>query len=351
MRKFSEDMIEQPYVLQQVASYYSIEEGRELLRSSKTLADRYAGRVVFTGMGSSYAASRLAGNYLWSLGIPAIYVEASELLHYGMKTILDQSLLVLISQSGESVEVKEILQQLAPSVEVIGITNDPASTLARRSSLVFPLFAGEESTTSSKTYTATLAVTLLLCGSIAGLSPDLTTASIQVASNKFSELDTNLASIDWGQVTEWVQAANAVYLIGRGPAVASALQGALTFKELVKVPAECMEAAQFRHGPLETVTDETLIFVFASQGLTSELAHSFVEELVKCGAKVIVIEEGNARIAHDAGYVRSPGGQVKLDEYFSTLVDIYPVQMAANSLAERLGISGFKWITKVTHKE
>ncbi|MFC4776897.1 SIS domain-containing protein [Paenibacillus sp. GCM10023252] len=354
MRSFHQDLLEQPEVLKMIAAYYGSDEGRSLLQACAGIA-KESKRIIFTGMGSSYAASRLAGSYLATLGVAVSYQEASELLHYGMNTLGDESLLVLISQSGESIEIRQILQQLPPSVCVISITNDSSSTLSRGSKLVLPLFAGEESTTSSKTYTATLAVTLLLCGSIAGLDPRNGTAFVAAASRRLRELESELQHAPWSQIAEWLQEANAVYLIGRGPGVTTAFQGALTFKELVKFPAEYMEAAQFRHGPLETVNERTVVFVFASPGRTSELLYAFAEELRQCGAKVIVIEQGGIRLEGNASYVQQPTPSMAepvLDECFATLVDIYPVQLAASGLAERLGISGqFRWITKVTKKE
>lgn len=355
MRTFREDMAEQSDVLNAIASYYEGPEGAQLLQAVEVIGKSHTGRILFAGMGSSYAASRLAAQYLWSKGIPAMYVEASELLHYGRETLLQQSLLVLISQSGESVEVVQLLRQLPPSVEVIGITNQLASSLAQGSSIVFPLLAGEESTTSSKTYTATIAVALLLCGSLAGLSAEPALLSIRTASRRLGGMDMEKLSIkgNLDRMLEGLQSADAIYLIGRGAAVTTAFQGALTFKELVKVQAESMEAAQFRHGPLETVNDQTLVIAFASQGATSGLMHAFVDELVQCGAQVIVIEEGVARIANEERDLQATDATTgELDEFFAALVDIYPVQMLANGLAERTGVGGqFKWITKVTMKQ
>ncbi|MFD2612315.1 SIS domain-containing protein [Paenibacillus gansuensis] len=352
MRQFIDDMQEQPNILQKIADYYEFEESLLFRDADQWSAGKYQ-RIVFAGMGSSYAASRLAGNYLWSMGIPAFYMEASELLHYGMHTIPSEALLVLISQSGESIEVKEILRELPPATDLIGITNDPASTLGKSAKWVLPLLAGEESTTSSKTYTATLAVTLLLCNVIAKRSLVQPIHAIRTAASAFESVSGHLNSLPWDEITNWLIEANAIYLIGRGPAVSTAFQGALTFKELVKVPAESMEAAQFRHGPLETVNENTVVFVFASPAPTRKLALSFVTELVACGAKVIVIEQGMAVTAHNKGRSEASDATIdEVDEYFAALLDIYPVQRAANDLAERLGISGeFKWISKVTQKQ
>ncbi|AFC28955.1 glucosamine-fructose-6-phosphate aminotransferase [Paenibacillus mucilaginosus 3016] len=352
MRNFIDDVKDQPEALGRLAEYYATREGGELLARVTELSGRKYDRILFTGMGSSYAASRLAATYLWSRGIPAIHVEASELLHYGAGTLLTNALLFFISQSGESVEIRQLLDILPADAVVIGITNVKTSTLAVKSALVLPLLAGEESTTSSKTYTSTLAVTLLACQALAKQPAADGIAAIQAAGERLFTLESHAAALDWNRITEWLRTADSIYLIGRGPAVSTAIQGALTFKELVKVQAESMEAATFRHGPLETVNEQTLIFAVASPGKTSALVDSFTMELTRCGAKVITIHEGIARIAKDEYAEAQEEHTAALDEYFAALVDIYPIQLAANLLAERLERNGgFQWITKVTTKE
>ncbi len=375
MRTFMEDMNEQPAVLNRIADYYDTAEGAALLKKCRPSAEPMKpSAIIFSGMGSSYAASKLACAYLWSHGMPAMAVEASDLLHYGQKLITAGTMLVLISQSGESAEIVQLLQllqQLPEGPRVIGITNETGSTLGAAADVTLPLLAGEESTTSSKTYIASLAVTLLVCGAMIDAPLSKSLASIMEESRKLTELPGALKAMNWNEIAGWLQKSSAIYLIGRGPAVASTLQGALTFKELVKVQAEPMEAAQFRHGPLETVDERTLLIVFASEGATRHLMHAFVPELIDCGARVILIENGGMRVAgktepgQGSGPEKEPseshvgavvgkalGASSGQDEFFSVLADIYPVQLMAHVLAERLGTSGaFKWITKVTRKE
>ena len=89
-------------------------------------------RVVFTGMGGSFAAAHTCALRLVEHGISAFVVEASELLYYQQALIDTETLLVLISQSGYSVEIVRLLDQIASTIPVIGITNDPDSAWARQ---------------------------------------------------------------------------------------------------------------------------------------------------------------------------------------------------------------------------
>lgn len=351
-RTFLQDMLEQPNALEQVASFYSSKTGENLFKLVSQLGAGKYKNIIFSGMGSSLAVSRFAATYLWSVGKQAWYVEASELLHYGLDALIEDTLFVLISQSGESVEIRQILDILPKETNVIGITNNMESTLAQKSSIVLPILTGEESTTSSKTYTASLAVVFLVAQILAGLHISDVLSCIKNASKSLLKLIDNVSNEVVEKATEKLKKAKAIHLIGRGPGVSTAIQGALTIKELVKIQAECMEAAQFRHGPLETVDQDTVVVVVASPGRTDSLLLSFASELQSIGATVFVIREGilyeNFTSLAEEAVTKAQG----CNEFSSALVDIYPIQAIANMLAEQLGRTGeFKWITKVTIKE
>lgn len=346
-RTFLQDMLEQPDKLKQLVSFYKSNNGGDMLELLSHLGENK--NLVFSGMGSSLAASRFAATYLWSVGKQAMYVESSELLHYGMSILNEDSLLVLISQSGESVEIKEILEVLPGEITVIGITSDMGSTLAQKSTVALPLQCGEESTTSSKTYTASIAVVFLVAQVLAGLDRTDVFSSITNASQTL--LEHTKEAVNQNAANKLLKA-KSIHFIGRGPGVSTAIQGALTFKELVKMQVECMEAAQFRHGPLETVGPDTVVIVFASAGRTESLLLSFATKLQECGAVVFIVKEGRL-YEHDSSRAETITAKVGAsNEFASALVDIFPIQVIANSLAEQLGTTGeFKWITKVTVKQ
>ena len=99
-------------------------------------------------------ASTILNNY----GIPAQAINAGELIHYQLPVIESGTLLICISQSGESFEIVRIMESIPKGVTCIRICNEPDSTLARLSHLVLLSKAGKEYMTSTKTYTATALV-------------------------------------------------------------------------------------------------------------------------------------------------------------------------------------------------
>src|SRR3954452_17270959 len=93
-------------------------------------ADRFA-RVVLTGMGSSYFGLHPLSIELGARGWTPLMVETSELIHYYPQLLAPSTLVIAVSQSGESVEMVRMLEQNAGKATVIGVTNHADSALAR----------------------------------------------------------------------------------------------------------------------------------------------------------------------------------------------------------------------------
>ena len=112
MNKFLEEIQEQPEALKQTFCYYRSEEGKKSLKTVCALwkSGEYD-RIVFTGMGSSYFISQAAATMISSASIPASAINAGELLHFQSPSLTERTLLIAVSQSGESYEVIELLKK------------------------------------------------------------------------------------------------------------------------------------------------------------------------------------------------------------------------------------------------
>ncbi|NLB74072.1 MAG: SIS domain-containing protein [Firmicutes bacterium] len=348
MGVFLEDVREQPVVLGRINDFYSEASGQSLLQDAIKLGQDRSVPIILTGMGSSLFASRAAATYLWSLGRQAWFLETSELLHYGLEMLANDCLLILVSQSGETVEIKELLSSLSGPVRTIGVTNEINSTLAKSTDVCLPILAGDEGTTSSKTYTATLAVLLMLGNRLGEGDFALAQDNIDRARKRLLDLSEVIPKAILEKTAARFLQTKTTALVGRGPGVATALQGALTIKELVKIPAEGMEAAQFRHGPLEIAGSDLAAIVVITPGKTENLLISLARDLSTCGAQVVTVRRGEISLPQESGHIDGHDNE----PYFSGLTDIYPIQLIAGTFAEKLGHDGtFKWITKVTSKE
>src|SRR5579871_5719371 len=137
---FLDELGQQPAALRRLARYYR-GEGRALLLNWARRA-RKAGRVVFSGMGTSEYVPGLLTQALGSKGIGMVILEAGEWDHYFTPL---KGLTVLISQSGESAETRNLAKNKSLRGRTIAVTNNPQSSLARASQTVLPLLAGAES--------------------------------------------------------------------------------------------------------------------------------------------------------------------------------------------------------------
>lgn len=337
------DILEQPRVLHSIAESY---KNSKIWRSltEKLLEGRYQ-QVVLTGMGSSHYALFPTWLYLNRQGIPSIHIEASELVHYALEMLTERTLLVIVSQSGESAEVRRLIEAVKGKLTTVSVTNERNNFLASHSSIPFCTDAGSEVPVATKTYTGCLAILHLLARSLTGsLKPQDYVGLINVA-DQMATLLKNWPS--WLEpAVEQLQSASFLSLLGRGPAVSSAMTGALMLKEAARLNAVGLSGGQFRHGPMEAVSPEAGVILFA-QGRTWELSQSLATDIASHGGHVVLVgqEMTNPAVVN----LSLP----KVDEFLSPILEILAVQLLANQFAEKAGIipGQFRWSGKVIRTE
>ena len=175
-------------------------------------------RILLTGMGASYYGLYPAWLHLAAAGLPAIWVDAAELVHHAPALVTERTLLWIASQSGRSAEIVSLLRQSEahPPAGLLAMTNDLSSPLAQAARrqdgvgfrALLPLHAEPESTPSTRTYLHTLAIGQLAALSLAQaeLAPHL--AALQIYRRWHGGLSAGLArSIcsDWER--RWTRSA------------------------------------------------------------------------------------------------------------------------------------------------
>ena len=148
---YLQDILGQPQALQDTLR--GLDTSKPLNRLVTRLRRGSYQRIVLTGMGGSFHALYPATLELVDHGFNAIRVETSELVHYQNRFLDSRSLIIVVSQSGESAEVVRLLQRNR-SADLIAVTNSPDNTLARCADSVVRTLAGEEFSVSCKTYVA-----------------------------------------------------------------------------------------------------------------------------------------------------------------------------------------------------
>lgn len=327
------DIESQPASLRQVSAH-QFGAGASDLQTAAALLNK-ARRVIFTGMGSSFFAALPAVSQLAAYGVVAEAIETAELLHFGLNTVDAGTAVVLVSRSGETVEAMRVLPHLlGRGAKVISVTNVPGSELARESTQSIQLNSLPDRMVAVQSYSASLAVLLLLAEAALHGPLDPWLSSFHATCDML-ELTIPSAVAEGETWVELLSEAEVVYLMGRGPSYASALEGALLFNESARTPSAAMSGAQFRHGPVEIVDGALRTIVFASQPATRELDLALASDLKAMGAGVRVCDASNAPAP------------------FQPLVEIVPVQVAACALALSKGLDpgDFRYATLVTGTE
>jgi glucosamine--fructose-6-phosphate aminotransferase (isomerizing) len=299
--------------------------------------------ILLSGMGSSLAASQLAALYINSFGGMAQAIDSSELLHYQMG-MLDHYNVFLGSQSGESIETKEIVNR---HKDVKAFTNTPESSVASMASeTYFTKATPERAIASSKSFTTTVALMLYLSSKKFGepLGEELLQAADvidEVLAERFEEIG--------DAISRTIDPTLPLLLIGRGPSVVTAEQGGLTLKETARIFSESLSSAQFRHGPFELLKEKFQCFLFNPYGKTFELNREMAKEIASHGGKVVYVSD---EALDDDENIESIVLN-SIDEFISPMIYSCVVQIAAIKLCEKKGLVAGEasLISKVTEKQ
>ena len=307
---------------------------------------RARGHIVFTGMGSSYDACYPAVTVLGSAGVAATMLDAAELLHFRLPAVAADTLVVCVSQSGRSAETVRVAEALAgrdPRPTVVAVTNGTDNPLAALAHVHLDTRAGEEHGPSTMTFAATLVLMDAVARALGAASHDGAGAAADDAERLLEGADETAEAL-----VDWLDDRPVLTLLARGGARAAAEMGALTLKEAARFPAESLQAAQFRHGPLELAGPSMAAMVFSTSAATRSLDLGMADELRRAGARVLVVGPDDAMLPGAPAIVLG-----SLSDCLAPAVAVIPTQLLAWRLARRRGLDpgGYSLASKVTERE
>jgi glutamine---fructose-6-phosphate transaminase (isomerizing) len=283
MTPFRAEIDQIPDALSRLARFYE-GEGRDLIVKAGRRV-REAGEVTWSGMGTSCFAPEASFPRLERAGVACRSKDAGEWLHFGQEATPGQ-LAILTSQSGESVEVRRLVEEGRVGAGYIAITNNLDSFLAVNAGLVLPLLAGEEASISTKTYANTLAVSYLLASAVEGEeSVTRRTRELRAASGALQNADLDAI----GRAAERIAPAQGTAFVGRGPGYVAARQCALTFMEGTRRLAAGFSGGAFNHGPSELLSKGFSLVVLQGSGSSRSLSTSLAARAAALGADVVVL--------------------------------------------------------------
>ena len=294
-------------------------------------------RIQIVACGTSLHAGRVAANWLSSIAELPCQIDYASEYRYRNPHVDENSLLITISQSGETADTLAALNYAKEKqyLSTLTICNVPTSSLARESDFSLFTNAGPEiGVASTKAFTTQLAGLMLLALSLAksrGLNPKLRGRIVQAlrllpetiaealnSKDQMIEIAPNIANKD-----------NALFL-GRGIFYPIAKEGALKLKEISYIHAEAYPAGELKHGPLALIDENMPVIALAPESEIAEKLISNLEEVKARGGTLYVCADPSVNIDVKSGkLIHMP----ECDFFMTPIVYNIPLQILSYEVA------------------
>ena len=298
-------------------------------------------RIVLTACGTSWHAALVGEYMLEEMARLPVEVEYASEFRYRNPIVDDKTLVIVISQSGETADTLAALREAKRrGARTLGIVNTVGSTIAREVDGGIFLHAGPEiGVASTKAFTsqiAALAMFTLRLGRLRALSILQGREIVKALRRLPEQLEQVIAKREEIErlAERYVRAMNVLYL-GRGYNFPVALEGALKLKEISYIHAEGYPAAEMKHGPIALI-DELMpvVFIAPKDSVHGKIVSNIEEVRARGGQVIAVVTEGDSTIAPLVDHV------VTIPETMDMLTPILtsvPLQLLAYYVAVRRG--------------
>ncbi len=278
------EIYEQPKVIRNIAQTYTDQI------TSLAKAIEQANGTFFIGAGTAFHAC-LAGTYLFStIAHTHVNTAVASEFNYLEDFLTNKSLIIALSQSGETIDVIEPLHRAKQKgSKVVAITNVLGSSIYRLSDHKLLLGAGpEKAVASTKAYIAKLSVMILLAYSLVNKFDHGKKLLLSTADEVGRLLqEVNIKGIK--KLALQLRSAEHIYTIGRGLSFATALESSLKIKEVSYIHTEGLAGGELKHGTIALITKGTPCLVFAPNDETYEAMISNAAEIKARGGFIIGI--------------------------------------------------------------
>ncbi|HEU5114168.1 MAG TPA: glutamine--fructose-6-phosphate transaminase (isomerizing) [Candidatus Paceibacterota bacterium] len=312
-----------------------LEEGKVKLGGLERFEEKLsaAKRIVLVGCGTSYYAA-LVGKYLIE-DIARIPVDAeigSE-LRYRNAVFVPGTVLVALSQSGETADTLEAVREAKrKGAFTIGIVNVVGSSIARETDAGIYNHAGPEVSVASTKAFVSQVTALAMLAVFLGTGRDLNLSERKALLSELSEIPNKIEAMfirkdEIRRIAQKYASAPSMLYIGRKYMFPLAYEGALKLKEISYIHAEAHGAGELKHGPLALISEGFPVVALAPKGSVYEKTISNIQEAKARGADVIVVaSEGDRAIGKLANeIIRIP----KVDERLAPILAAVPLQLFA----------------------
>jgi len=262
-------------------------------------------QVQIVACGTSYHAGLVAKYWLEDIAKVPCNVEVASEYRYRNPILLNGTLFVTLSQSGETadtVEALKIAKKINSSIISLCISNSSESSLTRLSDLNFLTHAGPEiGVASTKAFTAQLVSLALLVCSIGKLKNTINIKQEKKIINGLRKLPglINHALLQESKIKKLAarfKDKNSALFLGRGTMYAIAMEGALKLKEISYIHAEAYPAGELKHGPIALIDKNMPVIAIAPNDELLGKLKSNLQEVKSRGSQMIVFEDENSKV-------------------------------------------------------
>ncbi|MFM7389138.1 MAG: glutamine--fructose-6-phosphate transaminase (isomerizing) [Vampirovibrionales bacterium] len=251
-------------------------------------------RLVIVGCGTSYHAGMVAKQFIEAVVRLPVSVESAGEYRYANPIVNERTLVVAISQSGETADTLEAVKQVkALGAKVLVLTNRPDSSMAREAHAVMNVRAGVEvSVAATKSFIAQIVALYLVGIAMAEQDNRTDAALLHTLKQELFQLPTHMeATLSQHEAVQKLARSVAHYrsmlFIGRGINHPTAMEAALKLKEVSYIHAEAYSGSELKHGPIALLDEHMPVVAVLAEGVIFEKMLSNCQEAQARDAKVI----------------------------------------------------------------
>jgi glutamine---fructose-6-phosphate transaminase (isomerizing) len=296
----------------------SLKRAVDIISSSKN--------IFITGSGTSFHSALLAKYLFYKFAKIRTEIIMSSEFEYVSGPIDENSLLIAISQSGETADVLNSVKIAKQhKAKILSIVNISTSSLCRLSDHYVSINCGPEiGVAATKSFTAQLAVIYSIIDNFC-----TNTSSLDISTDTFSNVLNEILKDDsyLEKIAEDIKSVQDIYILGTSFHYPIALEGALKIKELAYIHAEGIAAGEIKHGPLALIEPSTIVIVLNPEDETYHNILNSINEMKSRGAKIIGISNKNNDL-YDY-FIKLP----LVNKYLYPIIEIIPLQILSYYLA------------------
>ena len=304
-------------------------------------------RVVIVGAGTANYSGMLAKYAIEKWARIPVDVELSHEFRYRDPVLTPSTLVVSVSQSGETMDTLMAVKYAAANgARTISVCNTQGATIPRESDAVIYTHAGPEvAVASTKAFVAQVVALYLIGLQLATVRGTLPAVEVSAMLNELHKLPAQMETVleqheSIRQLAGWMADTRSVLFLGRHVGYPVALEGALKLKEIAYIHAEGFAAGELKHGPIALIEPGIPVFVVVPSPRDPDSLHkkvvSNIQEIRARGARILAIaEQGDAAVLPYADVVIP----IPLaNRFIEPLLAVIPLQIFALELASAKGL-------------